>query len=423
MCEFLKVGGRWLRIGWFWAFVLLALPNCGLDAHGCLFSDSCPPSEEEECDPAEDVECVDPDPVEEFKPGDEPRSTAIFCDFPKPNFVSVCATAQEALDGLSMAEAAVALVEGRNNDIALDWSDDALNQCGGPRKTMFLAGTFPDGDRVCLNCATQIDLVYATTTKACIAKCIDKINLGTDPIPSEGADEFCEANARTSTNYDKESCDPNGGGCTDDGNPAPGFDDPRKHQEKVTWIDLSPGVEVFGTDDNSLRRTAPATGVGDSDFNEGAGSAQTITTGDGWVQFEAGQNGVSHVIGLRQSCEDPSNCADTDYGLGGIGFAISLNSDNNVYVLESGTPLVVEGPFGTYTPGEKYRVRVKQNSNGTATITYARLDPGCTDGMVCTEDVFWTSESPNPSYPLRVDAIFREADATLDNVTIVRIKK
>jgi hypothetical protein len=431
MRDFLKLSGRWLRAGWFWAFVLLALPNCGLDTSGI----PCPPEGcptdctpgDPECDPPcddpDDPECPPPDPVEAFKPGLSPTS-AIMCDFPKPvpDDEDDCATQQEADDGMSITKAAVALVEGQSNAIALDFSEDALLACNGrPRKTKFLQGSFPDGATVCLNCGTQIPMVFASPTKACIAKCKDLINFGGGPIPAGGTNAFCEANAKISTNY--TSCADYANACTGGGNPDPNFFDPRRHQEKVVWSDLSLGVEAFGTGNNSLRRTAPTTGPAESDFNEGAASAQTIVEGDGWVEFEAGQPGLSHVIGLRESCADPGSCADTNYGLGGIGFSISLNNDNNVYVIEAGNPLVVEGPFGLpYTPGERFRVRATDNNNGTATITYSRVAPGCMEGTVCLEDVFWTSESPSPDYPLRVDTTFREVDASLVNVTIVRIK-
>jgi hypothetical protein len=261
--------------------------------------------------------------------------------------------------------------------------------------------------------------VYASPAKACIAKCKALIN--TDGITPE-MEQFCEENARTAVNYDKTICYE--GACTAGGNPDPAFFDPRKLQEKVVWIDASPGVLIFGADNNSLQRTASTTGPGEADFNEGAGSAQTIDEGDAWVEFEAGQIDVSHAIGLRESCADPASCPDTDFGLTGIGFAISLNNDNNVYVIEGATPLVVQGPFGNpYTPGERFRVRATDNHDGTATIAYSRVVPGCMPGTVCTEDVFYTHAGASPSYPLRVDATFREVDASLDNVTLVRIKQ
>ena len=391
--------GRWFGPFGLFALVLLALPNCAFPVNGL---------------PPEEVATV-------FEPGEDPAE-AIFCDIPKPleKDDDGCATQDEADDqnNISLAEAATALVSGEFKFYALDYSDDARNLCGGRPKKIDYFGEFPAGFRVCINCGTQMPDPYPTMVKACIAKCQDLVNQN-GIIPDEGAAAFCEANVKLSTNHDPGMCYK--GACTGGGNSMPGYDDPRKHQEKVVWVDPSAGVDVFGADNNSIKRTAPATVP--ADFNEGAGSAQTITTGDGWVEFEAGQNGVSHVIGLRASCADPGNCPDNDYGLTGIGFAISLNANNGVYVLEGGTPLVVEGPFGApYTPGERFRVRATANSDGTtATISYTRL-ANCKDG-VCSESLFWTSQAPHPSYPLRVDATFREENATLENVTIVRIVK
>jgi hypothetical protein len=398
MRDFLKSTGRWLRAACFWPLVLLALPNCTLD-----------------------FDSVGPQPEELFDPGPSPASSAIMCEIPLRDLerVGECATQQDVDEGISFSEAATALAEGRSNPVALDWRPDALAACGGMPMRKQFEGTFPDGLTVCLNCGTQIPAVYASPTDACIAKCKDLNSVEGEGTPE--TDAFCEANARTAVNYDQNIC--YDGACTAGGNPDLAFFDPRKHQEKVVWIDASPGILIFGADNNSLQRTAPTTGPGEIDFNEGAGSAQTIVEGDGWVEFAALQNGVSHVIGLRESCEDPISCPDTDFGLGGIGFAISLNNDDNVYVIESGSPLVVAGPFGnTYTPGERFRVRATDNHDGTATISYSRLTAACVEGTVCAEDVFHTHVGPSPSYPLRVDATFREVNATLENVTLVRKK-
>ena len=394
-----KSAGRGFSLGWLLPLVMLALPNCAFPTFGL-------PGEV-------------PAPV--FEPGDNPTE-AIFCEIPKPLAANDdgCATQSEADNqtNISLAEAATALVTGEFSFYAFDYSDDAQNQCGGRPKKINYFDEFPEGTRVCINCGTQMPNPYPTMVKACVAKCQDLVNQN-GIIPNEGAAAFCEANARLATNHDPGMCYKDA--CTGGGNPIP-VNDPRKRQEEVVWIDTSAGVEVLSADHNSIKRTALATMP--ADFNEGAGSEQTITKGDGWVEFEAGQTGVSHVIGLRESCEDPANCPDSDHGLTGIGFAISLNSNNNVYVLESGNPVVVEGPFGApYSPGERFRVRATANSDGkTATITYARL-ANCKDDVCASEFVFWTSKAAKPSYPLRVDAIFREENATLENVTIVRIKK
>ena len=441
MRAFLTLLIRPLRTGWFWAFVLLALPNCGLQSGGyecqgpddpvcetecegdCEEDPPCP-GPECECDP-EDPECPLPAPVQAFDPGPSPVSDAIYCDFPRPlePGESDCATSQNIADGMSYAYAAVALVQGETRNIALDFTDSVVAACGGvPRKTEFLIGSFPDGETVCLNCGTQIEgpsPKYASLVKACIAKCQDTINFDfTGTIPAEGAQAFCEAHVTLSTNSDPDTC--YHGACTN-GGPNLAFDDPRKHQEKVVWIDGLGVSDLGGT--NTLQRTAATTGNGDSDFNAGAASAQLITTGDGWVEFQAGENGVSHVIGVRESpCDDVVACPDTDPGLTGIGYALSLNNDNNIYVLEQGTPLFAFAVNDTYTPTQRFRVEFTDNNDDTATIRYYRLAGACVDGTACAKDLLYTSTT-TPHYPLRVDAIFREVNATLQNVTIVRIQQ
>jgi hypothetical protein len=421
MRAFLTLCIRCLRVGWFWVFLLLALPNCGLPSGtGECYGSDCPGWDGDgDCDPG-DPECPDsnPDPESVWDPGGAPGD-AIYCDFPKPPGGTECATAQEALDGLSMASAAVALVQGQSYAIALDWSADAVAACGGlPRKTEYLEGSFPWGSTVCLNCGLRIPATYATPTKACVAKCTDLINFGGGTIPAEGAAAYCDAHAKTSINTDPDKC--YSGYCSVGGT---GTIEWRHIQEEVSWTDLSGTDLVNPGVDGSIKRTAATTGTGDSDFNAGAASTQLITTGDGWVEFAAGQNDLSHVIGLRTSCADiVVSCPDTDYGLGGIGFALSLNSDNKVYVLEAGSPLVVVETGFTYTPSDRFRVRVTDQNNGTAVVSYTKVASGCLDGNVCAETPLYTSATA-ASYPLRIDVTFREVGASLDKVTVVRIKQ
>ena len=406
MRNVLKTRSRRWNLGWLLPLALLALPNCLLDSSAY------------------------DDPLPFFQPGGTPVSDAIMCEIPMPRNEGDegCATDEELAEGgfFSTSQAATLLASGQDNPIVLDWSDDAKAACdGGPRKVEFY-GTYPDGLRLCINCGTQIDEVYATPAKACIAKCRDLLIADGEIVPAEGVTEYCLANAKVAINVEPATiCYP--GACTEGGNKNMSWFDPRRHPEKVVWIDASPGVEIFGADNNSLKRNALATGSGDSDFNEGAGSAQTITTGDAWVEFEAGQTGVSHVIGLRESCEDPGNCPDNDYGLTGIGFSISLNADGNVYVLEPADPpgtFTVQGPFGSYVAGERYRVKVTDLHNGKTDVSYVRITGDCPDGTQCTEQELKPPTVTDKSkYPLRVDAIFREEGATLENVTIMRIKQ
>ena len=394
----LKSSGRRPSTGWYWPLVLLALPNCFLDSFG-------------------------EGPGTEFFPG-AGATSAIMCDIPKVpgEGDSLCANEDQAASGISLTEAAIALAEGRKSDIGLDFSPDKLAECeGNPAKTVFY-GDFPDGLAVCLNCGSQIPALYADATEVCVAKCKDLINFGGGLSPADGVDAFCTAHARPSTNFNKDLCFDHA--CSGGGTLLPEFVDPRRAQELVVWIDQ------FGTDNsqgsNYLTRTALTSGPNDVDFNAGGASAQLITAGDAWVEFGVPpgptETTLSHVLGVRASCDDVAACPDNDPGLGDIGFAISLNSDGSVYVLESGTALQVFGPFGApYTADERFRVKIKDNHDGTATITYSRLSGSCTPGTGC-EFVFHESDGPAPQYPLRVNATLREQGATIANVTMVRIQ-
>ena len=237
MSDTLKTRRQWMA-AWIFPLALLALPNCFLDS-------SAYPG------------AGDP---EEFTSGTDATS-AIMCDFPMPvgEGGNECPDPDELDGGIDLAEAAIALVEGRNSSIALDFLADP-SVCNGPKKIEFLAGQFPKGETVCINCG-QIPQVFASPTKACIAKCKDLVNAMGDGAVD--AAEWCTAKAHISTNY--ESCDAFEGACTLGGNPvSPPFDDPRRHQEKVEWTDL------LGTDTlpnpNDLKRIADTTGNMDSDF-------------------------------------------------------------------------------------------------------------------------------------------------------------
>jgi len=196
----------------------------------------------------------------------------------------------------------------------------------------------------------------------------------------------------------------------------------------VVWTDFD-GTSAVGS---SLFRSVPTTGTGTADFNAGAVSTQWIHGNDGYVEFEASETNLSHVVGLAQvngACAFP--CPDDDPSIMDITFAISLNSDGHVYLLDGGTLVTAtdvngkapnaDGSFGTYSVGERFRVSVKDNFGGTATVTFSRIAAGCVPGNPCVETVFYT-HGGSAAYPLRVDTSFREQNATLANVSIVRIQ-
>ena len=163
MRELLKRSRHWLMVGWFWPLVLLALPNCILNAG-----------------PYEGEKHV-------FEPGNEPKSSAIMCGIPKAEFVQnvVCATDADEEEGIPMAQAAIALRNGVSNIIALDYSPEAVAQCDGQPRKIEYYGTFPDGYTTCINCKTQIPVPYIDGDAACVAQCQDLINFGNDPFNGE----------------------------------------------------------------------------------------------------------------------------------------------------------------------------------------------------------------------------------------------
>jgi hypothetical protein len=377
--------------GWLWVLVLLALPRCAQIAD-----------------------------IEDWSPASA-STTLVFCDFPKPPPDGPQCIKPDEIDiGIRQASAAVALNTGQTLSITIDESEAALAACaattGGPQAVVF-QGPFPQGLPGCA------DQGLTDANAFCVSLCKGEI--------SDAG--FCSSNAHASTNVPLTGFP---GGCSVEGAPIPDFD-PRKNPEPVVW-DWDPanpnGVTPTG---NDLKRTADTSQpVDNPPFDAGAASKQRIERGDAYVEFSAFENGLSHVIGLSEipdGCADP--CPDTDPGLTDITFAISLNFDHRVYVIEKGVLVTgpdINGSFGTYDPNDvfdpndpktRFRVSLRQSSDGTktATVTYSRLTANCVPGNPCPEDVFWTSDGL-ATYPLRVDTSFRELNATLTNVTVVRIQ-
>jgi hypothetical protein len=67
-------------------------------------------------------------------------------------------------------------------------------------------------------------------------------------------------------------------------------------------------------------------------------------------------------------------------------------------------------------------VRVIDHFDGTATVRYTRIVGTCVPGNPCNETVLFAHGTPTAAYPLRVAAAFREQNATLANVNIVRVR-
>jgi hypothetical protein len=350
-----------------------------------------------------------------FDPGSPPVSDAIMCEMPAPvaDPKDSCATAAEADDpaNLSLTQAATALATNQKSSIALDWSPAALSACFGlPRKVTYLAGAFPDGMPLCLNCAQQIPNVYATPAKACIAKCQDLITFGNGVKPAD-ITAYCIANATTAPNYDANIC--YNGACTSGGTPDPAFVDPRRAPEPLVWIDLID--TALGATPNTLVRSAPTSAS--PNFDAGAASAQIILSGDAWVEFSTTDNTLGHMLGVRNSCPDAAQCPDVSPFRDELTNALLLHENGEVYVQEGDPWMLLPPSFGPYSAGERYRIHITDNHDGTATVSYARYTGAC-GPATCPGDVFHTSVY-QPAYPLRVDATLRVQNATLSDVTLV----
>ncbi len=403
MRGFLKSSGRWLSAGWYWPLVLLALPACAFQTNGIAVPGA-------------------------FDPGDQPLTSAVMCDIPKPQDSGKsyrCATATDVGVGLLDTTAAVSLADGTHQNLVLDQSVEATNECGPLGRVTEYIDPFPTGTPVCLNCMQQIPAKYKGPDDVCAAKCVELLD-DEEMEPTGGSVAYCNANAHASTNFKPNVCFTNA--CSNGGTPVMPFDDPRKNAEPVNWTDLNGTTawdvsqDVASPDSNSLKRTAATTGMGTQDFNAGGASKQFITHGDAWVEFSAHENGVGHVLGVRQSACADDTCPDTNYGLDNIGFSIDLNTDDNIYVIESGPSGMSTASLGTYLPTDRFRIHITDNHDGTASITYKKITGPCVPGGNCTETQIDPNVSKGAKYPLRIVSSFREQGAILENVVVMRIK-
>jgi hypothetical protein len=341
-----------------------------------------------------------------------------------------CASDDEVATVLSRAHAAVDLVNGQAaSNEALDYSADARNAagCGAMPVVVPFDSSFPQGSPVCVKYLDIIGpgLQYSDPNGVCVAMCED-MNGGNASSTPPAVALFCAQHARASTNYPLGDPTLFGfggfqGACTSEGVLRTDFDDasnpalldPRRIPEAVSWQHPQ-GVMIGGGASNTLTRTAATTG----NFDAGAASVQTIAGGDGYVEFTATETNLARLGGLSIG----SGTSDTNPNFTNINFAIDLFSDGQFYVFERGQ--IQNGPngfaFGTYAAGDRFRVSVKDNFDGTATVAYSRVVGACAPGTHCAENVFYTSTVLG-SYPLYADSSLKEQGATLDDVRLVRI--
>jgi hypothetical protein len=398
-CRQHSVSSAW-SAGWVLPLALLALPGCGNLFGFVHLSD----------------------------PGPSPTSV-IFCDIQQPTG-SGCATADDIGLGIRLEEAATALVAGESKPFGLDYSQAALDACGGlPRKIAF-QGPFPEGFPACVDCA-GIGSTYADAIAFCIDKCSDL---------AEGDAAFCEQPGvvKLATSFAPQGSACYANACFAEGTPRTDFDDPRRHPEPVDWQDLvnitDAGVSVTDSGATLTRDTTDQ-----KMFDAGADApSQLITHGNAYVEFTAGGPTPDKVTTTARLCGLSEGPGDANPTPSNISFALDLFANGCLYVFEKGVQ--AKGPIqtctvpdavGAYAQGEVFRVRVTDNLDGTgpyapmgghATVTYTRLMGSCLDGHVCSEEPLWTSQSV-AQYPLRVDSSFREQDGQLTNVRIVRIRQ
>jgi RHS repeat-associated protein len=156
---------------------------------------------------------------------------------------------------------------------------------------------------------------------------------------------------------------------------------PQTSTQNVIWTNAG-GVSISG---NSLSKTA-AEGWG----NAGAASQQRIVSGDGYVEFTAGNNTTWWMCGLSHT--------NPDWGWSSIDYALFPTNWGHFYIYEKGVYL---GDFGPYAAGDVLRVAieggvVKYRKNGALVYT----------------------STAAPVYPLLVDTTFYSVGSTLNNAVI-----
>ena len=392
-----------------WACVLLALPACS------SFEAAIPPA-----DPTK------PDPGTNLVRGAEPRDRAIFCDIARERR---CATASDLQFGIPLADAAVALDAGRNSagNIALDYSLDARNACGGGPQAIVFHGPYPTGTQVCLNCSViGSGAPYPTPLEACRAQCQDLVFGPPAPDgsvravvpPSPDTIASCIAGTRVSTNVSAEC---SGILCTRDGSAPLSAIDPRRLAQAVNWVDRIGVATVAGSPTDLIGRLTEPTG----NFDAAAVSAQWINGGNAWVELSLSRTDRAVTFGLS---EKPSG-AENDPGRDNIHFGLAFGPDGLVYVRVKGLVIAPPGfeSWGPYAVGEKFRISVRENPPvliglTNATVSFARVPAGCAPGADCPIVPFYTHETASAEYPMRVKVSFRDRDVLVGDTRMVYIR-
>jgi hypothetical protein len=392
MHRFLTPSDRWVKPAWVLPLALLALPNC--DFHPSPFPQLSIPS----------------------------GTTLVLCDINLEIPERHCSTAHELDVSVRLTDAAVGLVQGeRGVRYGIDDSPAALARCAGQPETILFSGEYPYGDQFCVDPAVVgPGNQFATTTDVCVEVCLELIGESNPPSPVDL--DFCQHRAQASTNV---PADPNvsfGGACSPAGNPLRTFADPRFVGEPTTWTNAT-GVDTTG---GNIVRTAPCTTSPCSGFDAGAAGVETVTHGDGYLEFSVNETTTNRIGGLTSGLGQD----DTSVDFTTLGFGIDFFRDGCFYVFENGVRRPAAAPlsgcvvpsdaFGLYASGDRFRITFKDNFDGTTTISYAKLPGPCTPGSECPANTFFVS-AVHGAYPLHVDAGFEDQGGALLDVRVVYI--
>jgi hypothetical protein len=402
---------RLLRKPWVKLAVLLAHAGLGLAAmlafSGCSFHPNAGPSAN-------------------FNPGPTPQSHVVFCDIEQfgtgfDNTSRVCADQFIGPTPVPLTSAALALNNGGTAQFALDKSAAAVGRCGSNGEVVQFQGQFPQGTPVCLNCGAQIPAVYADGNAVCIARCEDISQAVISVPPPAAIATFCGNHAAVSTNVPAGGC-PMGfdNACSDAGAFQTTFPDPRILPEPMIWTQLT-NVATSGPENNTLTQTVASTPPGQ--YQAQAVSQQQLGFGDAYIEFSSGETTTAKVIGFSAIAQSCNQCTDSDPSDADINFSVNLASDGRMYVLHNNTLVPggdVNNSFTTYAPGDRFRITVTDQNDGTFVVVYSKLALPCTPGLPCNLTTLLT-DTVHGTYPIRVDTSLRDVGASLSDVTLVWI--
>lgn len=379
--------------GWILPVILLVLPACALDPYGTQ------------------------PPAPKFDPGEAPLTGAIMCDIPSqlmPETGWPCATDDEikAATADSEAPAWLATGGGGTNQL-LDYSKDAMAQCGPGRPRLIpLRAAYPTGTPLCLNCDQFRNGVFTSADAACQAKCEDLFSWEGDDGRGPAT---CQGFAKASPNW-VFTCAT--GLCDTGGSANNPFNDPRRGLAPVNWMNTD-GVDV-SLDGSSITFNGAGTHAPDANgYRAGAALLEIIPEWDAVVEFSMSETNVSHVLTLNTtSCLDSKACPDTDPTTADMSVLINFDADGFVYVhTEDGTQLAKSD--APYAAGEIFHLRLGDLHNGESQLSLWRVHPGGAESYI-----WWDSSNDHTvTYPLRLEASFKDATAGISNVKMIRVLK